>query len=503
MQKELYVLLRLLKISLNPDADSSRRLAKLNRKINSAEAFDWQAFLKLATEHSVLSLIYDAVQELDNVPEYLQNDMRVQSRGICLYNYKFLILNRNIIKRMDEEGVKCCILKGVVTAGYYPIPALRKSGDIDILLLDEDKLEKAISVLGEFGFKANETQLTNHHIEMEDAEKNVVELHTMLAEPFDNKKINGYLEKLVPVCGRHIVKVDAMGVELPMLDHAFHAYELLLHMLQHYLRSGFGLKLLCDWVVFWNRVCSRGDDYVGFSVTAAMPGADNGSAVKQDGDTGIQWDIPNNTDKSGPYNGSATSSEAAENCEALTAAKKKKHEQRKQQARYMKLVKESGLKGFSDLVTALCVRYLGLKYECVRWMELDPRYLHELKHKKGLNRNTEAGDGQLSNGEELDDIDEFLSEIMISGEFGKNDDERMVALRGSGITAYVREFHHQMKLNFPKAGKIFVCWPVLWIITLIKFISNNRKYRKNASVKNILKNAGARGRIVKKMNLFK
>ncbi len=27
----------------------------------------------------------------------------------------------------------------------------------------------------------------------------------------------------------------------------------MLHMLQHFLRAGFGLKLLCDWVVFWEK----------------------------------------------------------------------------------------------------------------------------------------------------------------------------------------------------------------------------------------------------------
>lgn len=38
-----------------------------------------------------------------------------------------------------------------------------------------------------------------------------------------------------------------------MLQPAYHAFYLLLHMLQHFLRAGFGLKLLCDWVVFWEK----------------------------------------------------------------------------------------------------------------------------------------------------------------------------------------------------------------------------------------------------------
>ena len=75
----------------------------------------------------------------------------------------------------------------------------------------------------------------------------------MLAEPFDNNKVNSYLERCVAECKNHIVFKDCMGINLPILDDAYHAYELLLHMLQHFLREGFGLKLLTDWCFFFNR----------------------------------------------------------------------------------------------------------------------------------------------------------------------------------------------------------------------------------------------------------
>ena len=33
-------------------------------------------------------------------------------------------------------------------------------------------------------------------------------------------------------------------------------------MLQHFLRSGFGLKLLCDWVVFWEHGCTAEEEAI-------------------------------------------------------------------------------------------------------------------------------------------------------------------------------------------------------------------------------------------------
>ena len=77
----------------------------------------------------------------------------------------------------------------------------------------------------------------------------------------------------------------------------------------------------------------------------------------------------------------------------------------------------------------------------------------------------------------------------------------MVAVRGSGLGAYTREFHHQMHLNFPRAGKCFLLWPLLWCMTLVRFLRNNRKIR-HTSVRAVLRNAKARGKLVKRLFLF-
>ena len=94
----------------------------------------------------------------------------------------------------------------------------------------------------------------------------------------------------------------------------------------------------------------------------------------------------------------------------------------------------------------------------------------------------------------------FMKELMEAEEFGKTRG-RMVALRGDGIFDYIREFHHQMHLNFPKAGKCFLLWPILWTITLVRFLRNNKKVRAISS-KELFSSASKRGKLVKHMNLF-
>ena len=78
----------------------------------------------------------------------------------------------------------------------------------------------------------------------------------------------------------------------------------------------------------------------------------------------------------------------------------------------------------------------------------------------------------------------------------------MVMMRGNKLADYIREFHHQMRISFPKAGKVFIIWPGLWIITFTRFIFNNHKIR-NVSTGSILKKAGQRSRVMKQIRLWK
>jgi hypothetical protein len=149
------------------------------------------------------------------------------------------------------------VLKGVATAELYPYPELRKSGDIDLLLPKREELVRACYLLETQGFLLKEKQNTNHHVVYESKEGIAIELHTMLAEPFDHPRVNRYLKQLIPEYGTYKEERNILGSRLPVPQTAYHAYYLLIHMLQHFMASGFGLKLLCDWVVFWNRETSK------------------------------------------------------------------------------------------------------------------------------------------------------------------------------------------------------------------------------------------------------
>lgn len=362
----------------------------------------WGDIISTAEKHSVLSLLYDVLEEQKTLSQMAKKRVDEVAKKIILQQYHLLFLSKYLVELLEQNGVNVVVMKGVTIGEYYPTPELRKSGDVDLLLTNPDEVEKVKAILQAEGFWIKEEQLALHHVTFGSKEGIDIELHTLLAEPFDNEKTNNYLKSLLTECQSEIVRKTVMGVELPVLSKAYFAFELMLHMLQHFLRSGFGIKLLCDWVVFWQEETTK-----------------------------------------------------------------------EEQEKYLELVDKAGIKGFSEMITQVCIRYLGLDEKMVAWMNVTEEYA----------------------------VEEFMQEILKAEEFGKSGADRMVVMRGTGIWDYVREFHHQMRLNFPNAGKCVLLWPVLWVITLVRFLQNNKKIRK-VSTKEILKEAKRRSSLMKQLQLF-
>lgn len=158
---------------------------------------------------------------------------------------------------MEEAGISVLLLKGWQTAQLYPVPEARKSGDIDLLIPYPAQFEQAVCVLENHGFQKESTQLTHHHTVFTAPEHFHIELHAMLSEPFEQNELNTDIAALLPEYNSHRIHKTILGYPICAATDPYDAYYLLLHMLQHFVRAGFGVKLLCDWTVFWKRGLSQ------------------------------------------------------------------------------------------------------------------------------------------------------------------------------------------------------------------------------------------------------
>lgn len=365
---------------------------------------DMKKVIQMAQQHKVLPLLYEVLCE-EWQGEALDAADRKQvesiSRITAKQSYRLLFLTRCLVRTLEAAGVPVLVLKGSGVAELYPVPEMRKSGDVD-MLIQEDWLETARELLAKKQFLVKESQHANHHLAFGSKDGIDLELHTMLAEPFRDSRINQAMQRLQPDYFIKKEYKECMGVRLPVPGEPHQALQLLLHMLQHFLRAGFGMKLLCDWVVFWNR-----DE--------------------------VQGIVPE-------------FQELAESCH---------------------------IREFADTITMVCKEFLGLRQDLPMGGSRDRKL-----------------------------AEEFLQDVFAAEEFGKADKDRMVIVQENSIWAYIKEFHYQMKINHPKASPYIVLWPALWVITLVVFLRNNRKLNRG-KVKDILRNAGDRSRLLQQIGLDK
>ena len=398
--REVDSLCELLKMALSGKTDKERVKALL-------DGVNLEEVLSMAGQHKILPMLYDVLEEYleEKNPEQLEMVSRTTEDTIR-QSYRLLFLTKELTERFRGEGIPTVVLKGSGVASWYPVPEYRKSGDVDLLFPGAAQVRSAGKVLEKLQYELKEEQHANHHLVYQGADGIDVELHSMLAEPFDDEWINQKMKELTPAYFEPILETDSMGVSIPTAALHLQALELLLHMLQHFLRAGFGLKLLADWVVFWNGVTDQ-------------------EVLRQ----------------------------------------------------YVELAEQCKVEGFSKAITLLCEKFLGLEKTRIYGPSLEKEF---------------------SNGY----AEHFLMDVIGAEEFGKADKNRMVALRKKGFVSYLKEFHYQMRMNYATESQKKWKWPYLWCKTLVTFLKNNRKLGRG-SVRNILKSAGQRAKVVEEMQLFR
>lgn len=227
------VLIELLSLSLRGKKASYELMNSANLEV----------VLKLAQLHSVLPLVYTAIDH-ECIEKKLLADLKT-------YVYKIVaqqIQNFSVLERVIDEfinaGIPVLAMKGLTLRNLYPVPEARTMSDFDLAVRGQD-FEYAIQILLKMGF-ANVGLSDIVHVEMAYGKSMILELHRQLFDEDRIKLPQNYLDELwenaipVSVCGRNVLGYS---------DDDNLLY-LCLHLAKHFEEGGFGLRQLCDIVLF-------------------------------------------------------------------------------------------------------------------------------------------------------------------------------------------------------------------------------------------------------------
>ncbi len=220
--------------------------------------------MDLSQQHHILPVIFDviyacpAAAAMDGVLYTQCRAASIQSvLSQALKTEDFLRLNR----RFREAGVKPLAVKGIICRNLYPSPDSRTSGDEDVYC-GLHQFKSCHKVMVDFGMESCGSSMDGYEVPYRKSDSPLyIELHkTLFPEDSD---IFGDCNSFFENAFDRSMEVMVQGEPVATLNETDHMLYLIVHAFKHFLHSGFGIRQVCDIVLFANTYGKNVDwDYV-------------------------------------------------------------------------------------------------------------------------------------------------------------------------------------------------------------------------------------------------
>lgn len=241
------------------DVISSKSLTEEEKQgLSAATDETWQQVLQLSAMQKVSAVLFEALKKHPEVtvPAFVRGHLKQSSVRVSVRYYQMISCVREITALLKEQEIDYYLLKGVGLSTMYPKEEIRSFGDIDIYIPKKEDLERAQKIFTDRNCEIESTFSDCHTVYNYKGKGTncEVEVHWKLTANFNNGDIDQKLENIyAQLDGSEYMLVRPMTAEVRILPVTINALHLLAHMLQHFMSSGFGMKLFCDWTVFWQK----------------------------------------------------------------------------------------------------------------------------------------------------------------------------------------------------------------------------------------------------------
>lgn len=217
---------------------------------------DWNMLFKKAEIHQILPMIYDAVYTCPAAQALGEAYFMPMKRAI-MQKVMFQIMKTDeflkLYKHLNERGIYPAVVKGIVCRQLYPNPDYRSSGDED-MLIDPSWFPKCHESMLEYGMETlleEERLMTEYEVPYGKKGSPIsIELHKSLF-PHDSDAY-GELNRFFENVHETAVTIEVQGTGIKTLNYTDHLFYLVCHAFKHFLHSGFGIRQVCDMVMFAN-----------------------------------------------------------------------------------------------------------------------------------------------------------------------------------------------------------------------------------------------------------
>ncbi len=222
-------------------------LWEIDVRLTPYQDIKWKEVYRLATEQSVLGLVLAGLEHSDvKPPQVLLLQWIGEVQVIEQRNKDMNAFVAHLIEKLRKTDIKALLVKGQGVAQCYEKPFWRVSGDVDLLLSDEN-YQKAKELLIPLGEVTESEDVAKKHLALK-INGFDVELHGKM--PFGiscraDDVVDEVLEDSLLKGGVGKWSVDETDVFMP--NPSNHILIVFTHFLRHFFIEGVGLRQICDW----------------------------------------------------------------------------------------------------------------------------------------------------------------------------------------------------------------------------------------------------------------
>ena len=208
---------------------------------------DWQEVYRLATEQSVLGLILAGLEHSDvKPPQMLLLQWIGEVQMIEQRNKEMNGFIAELIEKLRKDDIYALLVKGQGVAQCYEKPLWRCSGDVDLLLSNDNYLKAKSALIPVASEVANDDVMTKHQALVINGFD--VELHGKM--PFIiSKRVDDGIDEVLDdlFCRGNVRSWDCNGTQVFLPSPDNDVILVFTHFLHHFFIEGVGVRQICDW----------------------------------------------------------------------------------------------------------------------------------------------------------------------------------------------------------------------------------------------------------------
>lgn len=216
---------------------------------------DWKHLYYFAAKQKIMGLIPEGIGLLHKqgirLPENIVKKMMFEKVSIEKNNVLQNHTIAQLIEKLENDGFRCCILKGQGNSLLYPNVNSRVTGDIDVWMLNREgsqfDIKSVIRYVRQFNAHG---KACYHHIDYGKFGKGYVEVHyrpSFMNNPIHNYRLQEWFKQQADIQFSNRVKLpgDAGTIATPTPE--FNAVYQLTHIYNHMLYKGVILRHVMDY----------------------------------------------------------------------------------------------------------------------------------------------------------------------------------------------------------------------------------------------------------------